>query len=333
MYAASYAFSAPTGTTLKWSLSAAGTLHATLRNQTTGFTEQGTSGLWEWVVSTIPDGYRGVVVIHSGADLTALGDLTTSNAHAILSVNPGEIEIPESIPVLNRTTIATLASQTFFALTAGSADNNAYKNCVIIIQDAASTVQKAVGIVSVYDGATKEVTLAIDPAVFTMAVGDYVTILADKSAWDEVTLQHASASTFGEGVVIGTGGIKTTSFAAGAINAAAIANDSINNAKIAANAVTEIQSGLSTLTAAQVNAEVLDVLNVDTFAEPGQEAPASTNTIRKMLHYLFKAFKNKSTQSSTTYSLYDDAGTVVDHKATVSDDGTVLTKNEIGTGP
>src|ERR1044072_9178998 len=91
-YSVSYAFAAPTGTTLKWSLSAAGTLHLTLRNLTTGFTEQRTSGLWEWVASTIPDSYRGVVIIHSGTDITNLAGLTSSNTHAILSVNPEEIE-------------------------------------------------------------------------------------------------------------------------------------------------------------------------------------------------------------------------------------------------
>lgn len=90
---------------------------------------------------------------------------------------------------------------------------------------------------------------------------------------------------------------------------------------------------LATQAKADVNAEVLDVLNVDTFAEVGQEAPAATNTIRKMLGYLFKAFRNKSTQTATEYKLYADDATTVDHKATVSDDATTFTRQEIGTGP
>lgn len=96
-YTASYAFAATSGLTLKWSLVAAGTLHATLRNQTTGFTEIGTSGLWEWLASTIPDGYRGVVVIHTNT-ATALADFTAANTYSVLSVNPGEIEKTETIP-------------------------------------------------------------------------------------------------------------------------------------------------------------------------------------------------------------------------------------------
>lgn len=86
-------------------------------------------------------------------------------------------------------------------------------------------------------------------------------------------------------------------------------------------------------TPAQVNAEVLDVLNVDTFAEVGQETPAATNTLSKMLRYLFKAWRNRSTQTSTTYNLYSDDATTVDQKATTSDDGTTYNRGEVATGP
>jgi hypothetical protein len=100
-----------------------------------------------------------------------------------------------------------------------------------------------------------------------------------------------------------------------------------------ASGVAAIQSGLSTLTEAQVNAEVVDALAVDTYAEPGQETPASTNTIEKKLSYVFKGFRNKLTQSTTEAHLYNDGGSVVDQKATVSDDGTTFTRGELATGP
>ena len=86
-------------------------------------------------------------------------------------------------------------------------------------------------------------------------------------------------------------------------------------------------------TPAQVNTEVLDVLNVDTFAEPGQEAPPATTTLVKKLSYLFKAFRNRQTQTATTYSLYADNTTTIDQKATVSDDAVTFDRQEIGTGP
>jgi hypothetical protein len=91
--------------------------------------------------------------------------------------------------------------------------------------------------------------------------------------------------------------------------------------------------GMSTAMKAEVNAEALDVLNTDTFAEPGQEAPGATVSLATKIGYLYKAWRNKSTQTSSTYSLFADDTTTVDQKATVSDDGTTATKAEVGTGP
>jgi len=97
--------------------------------------------------------------------------------------------------------------------------------------------------------------------------------------------------------------------------------------------VTGSVGSLAAQAKADVNAEVLDVLNVDTFAEPGQEAPAATNTLVKKIGYLFKFLRNKVTQTSTTMSVYADDATTVDQKSTVSDDGTTYTRGEIASGP
>ena len=105
---------------------------------------------------------------------------------------------------------------------------------------------------------------------------------------------------------------------------------------IAADTTTDIPAliaALNNLSAAQVNAEVVDALNVDTYAEIGQEAPAATQTLRKMVAYLYKSWRNRKTQTATTRSLYNDAGAVVDQVATDSDDGTTFVKGELGTGP
>ncbi|HLE03481.1 MAG TPA: hypothetical protein VI729_02560 [Anaerolineales bacterium] len=83
----------------------------------------------------------------------------------------------------------------------------------------------------------------------------------------------------------------------------------------------------------EVNAEVLDVLNVDTFAEPGQEAPPATTTLVKKIGYLYKAFRNRITQTSTTLSLYADNASTVDQKSTVSDDATTYDRGELVGGP
>jgi len=118
-----------------------------------------------------------------------------------------------------------------------------------------------------------------------------------------------------------------------------IANDTITATSIAAGAITSseapnLDAAVSTrATPAQVNSEVLDVLNTDTFAEPGQEAPPATTTLIKKIGYLYKFLRNKITQTSTTLSVFADDAATVDQKATVSDDATTYTRGEIGTGP
>lgn len=67
--------------------------------------------------------------------------------------------------------------------------------------------------------------------------------------------------------------------------------------------------------------------------EIGQGAPAATAPLVDMIRSLYKAWRNKVTQTSTTYSLFNDDTTTVDHKAVVSNDGTTFTRGEIGTGP
>jgi hypothetical protein len=89
----------------------------------------------------------------------------------------------------------------------------------------------------------------------------------------------------------------------------------------------------SRATPAQVNAEVVDGLNVDTYAEPGQGAPAATATLAAKLNYLFKAWRNKFTQTATEYDLLADDAVTVDQKATVSDDGTTFSRGEVASGP
>lgn len=92
-------------------------------------------------------------------------------------------------------------------------------------------------------------------------------------------------------------------------------------------------TGFNDLSAAGVNAEVVDALATDTYAEPGQGAPAATTSLAAKINYLFKAWRNKATQTATTYSLMADDGTTVDQKATVSDDATTYTRGEIASGP
>ena len=96
------------------------------------------------------------------------------------------IEAEVRSTTLVSTTIATLASQTSFTLTAGSADNDAYNGATIIITDVSTANQVAVGRVDDYVGSTKTVTLEVDPGIFTMATTDIVDILAESIRIDKV---------------------------------------------------------------------------------------------------------------------------------------------------
>jgi NifU-like protein involved in Fe-S cluster formation len=89
-------------------------------------------------------------------------------------------------------------------------------------------------------------------------------------------------------------------------------------------------AALNNLSAAQVNAEVLDVLATDTFAEPGAGAPAATASLKDKIGYVYKAWRNKVTQTSSTYTLYGDDAITAHHTAAVGDDGATFTKNEVG---
>lgn len=92
-------------------------------------------------------------------------------------------------------------------------------------------------------------------------------------------------------------------------------------------------AALNDISAAQVNAEVLDVLNTDTFAEPAQGAPATTTTLVDKIGMLYKTLINKKTSTASLINIYDAAGTTVDHKRDLSDDLTTYTEDEIVTGP
>lgn len=98
--------------------------------------------------------------------------------------------------------------------------------------------------------------------------------------------------------------------------------------------IANLDAAVSTrATPVQVNAEVLDVLNVDTFAEPAQGTPPPTTTLQTKLSWLYKFLINRISQTTTESLLYNSAETIVDSKAPVSDSGTVFTRGKFVSGP
>jgi hypothetical protein len=139
---------------------------------------------------------------------------------------------------------------------------------------------------------------------------------------------------------------KVASIAANAITATAINADAITDAKVASDVtiasvtgavgsvtgnvggnVTGSVGSLATQAKADVNAEVLDVLTTDTFAE-SSAVPAATSSLKDKLTWLFTLGRNKITQTSTTSTLRNDADSGSVATSTVSDDGATATRGE-----
>jgi len=68
-------------------------------------------------------------------------------------------------------------------------------------------------------------------------------------------------------------------------------------------------------------------------AEPAQGTPAANASPLSKISYLFKAWRNRTTQTAAAYKLYNDDAVTVDHKATFSDDTTTADRGEIASGP
>ena len=93
--------------------------------------------------------------------------------------------------VLN-TTIATLATQTSFTLTAGPAEDDALNGCVVYVHDVASAVQGGFAVIQDYTGVTKTVTLTAGVS-FTAAATDNISIFPPSNAqWGGTVLYTAT---------------------------------------------------------------------------------------------------------------------------------------------
>lgn len=211
-----------------------------------------------------------------------------------------QIYEPTAGPILLQTTIATYSSQTSFTLTNGHSADDTYNGCLMAIYDSANEAQVAIGVISDYTGSTKTIALLNSPLTASFTF----------AAGDFVTI---------------------------------IADRSLKPATDTRTAVVDA-AGLVDATAVKIGPSGSGTAQtaVDlggTRAEPGQGTPGATVSFLSKIDYLYKAWRNKKTQTSTTYSLFNDDLTLnagagqIDQKATVSDDGTTTTIGEVATGP
>jgi hypothetical protein len=104
------------------------------------------------------------------------------------------------------------------------------------------------------------------------------------------------------------------------------------NAELAAalaaadDAVLAAIAALNNLSAAQVNAEVVDALATDTYAESGP--PAATASLAAKIRWLATLARNEIRQTSATQVVRNDANNADLATANIADDGTTFTRGE-----
>jgi hypothetical protein len=118
-----------------------------------------------------------------------------------------------------------------------------------------------------------------------------------------------------------TGAVGSVTGAVGSVTGNVGGNVTGSVGSLAAQAQTDVKN------------QVVAALITDTYPEPGQGAPGVNISLKDKIGYLYKAFRNKITQTSTTLSIFNDDTSTVDHKATVTDDTVTYTRSEISAGP
>lgn len=204
--------------------------------------------------------------------------------------------------------------------------------------DAAWTTADVAGALATYDGPTKaeldtaQASIEADIAALNnLSASDIDARLAaydapTKAELDTAvsTLATAAALATVDTVVDGIKAVTDNLPDGGALttidaNVDAILNDTGTSGVVVAS--------LSTSAKADVNAEVVDALSTDTYAEPSS-APPATASLAAKIGWLMKLARNKLTQNSNTQTLYADEGLTAQNTATVADDGSTFTRGE-----
>jgi hypothetical protein len=167
------------------------------------------------------------------------------------------------------------------------------------LTDKAGFSLSAAGVQAIWDALTAALTTAnsIGKKLADWALGS-----------DNRVLVSANAHTSGETVAAVTGAVGSVTGGVG-------------------GNVTGSVGSLAAQAKADVNAEMLDVMNVDTHAEPAG-VPAATATLVAKINWITALCRNKITQTATTQTLRNDADSAAVATASVADDGTTFTRGE-----
>lgn len=168
------------------------------------------------------------------------------------------------------------------------------------------------------------------------------TALTQSGGRPEVNATHWGGTAVASANVLIDGAITAAKIATGAFTSAKFASGAFDSVwTVTTRGLTETveldpavrvkldatQPDYAPATPAQVNAEVVDALSVDTYAEL-TAPPAATSSLKDKLTWLFMYARNKVTQTATQRKLYRDDGTTVAGTSGTTDDGTTFTKGE-----
>lgn len=251
------------------------------------------------------------------------------------------------------TSIEGLTDQNTFTLTSGEAspDDDAYNDCLCIVTDQTTKIQKAIGYISDYTGSTRSVQLYASPLCtgFTMAVADSVEIFSS-SAFTNVHTVSRTAQTAGD-----IPALVVTADAAIDVAVADLANGTdglgalktlIDASDVVVDAIKVVTDKFVFTVANQVDANTLQIEGADAtdainaacdaaldtaIAELSVAAPTATPTMRTGLMLLYMALRNKTvvqTSGTDALEIYNDAGTKIAAKL-LTDDGSDYTEAEM----
>ncbi len=224
----------------------------------------------------------------------SFGEIATEIASVLADTNELQTDdVPGLIAGLNDPTAATIADAVWDEaqsahVAAGSFGEVATEIASILADTNELQTDDVPGLIAALN----------DPSAATVAA----------AVWNALQASHVTAGTFGE-------------------IATEIASILADTNELQTDDVPGLIAALNNLSAAQVNAEVLDVIATDTFAEP-TSVPAATATLKDKIGWLAVLARNKLTQTATTQTLRNDADAANIASSTVSDDGTTATRGE-----
>lgn len=146
------------------------------------------------------------------------------------------------------------------------------------------------------------------------ALNDPTAATVAAAVWDALQTAHTTGGSFGE-------------------IATEIASILADTNELQTDDVPGLIAALNDLSAAEVNAEMVDVMATDTHSLPGQAAPPLAPTYEQILTWTYKLMRNAKKQSATEFQVLADDESTVDTKAAVSTAGGVTTSGELVSGP